>query len=152
MKRMIIALCLSVLMLLAACGGTLNKSDLKPSPYEESELSGGVAMSAASSVVGPDTEMINLRIINATDKELTFGADYTLETQLDGEWYVVPPKEEMSFIMIAYILEAHGTAQVEAALSGPYGKLPDGRYRVVKGFSSEDGNTAAAAVFEIAKG
>jgi hypothetical protein len=152
MKRMFFTLCLAALMLLTACGGALNKSNLESSPYGESDLSGGVAMSTASSVVGPDTEMISLRIINETDKELTFGADYTLETLMDGEWYVVPPKEEMSFIMIAYILEANGTAQAEVALSGAYGKLPDGRYRVVKGFSSEDGNTAAAAVFEIAKG
>ncbi len=153
MKKMLFALCLMALMILTACGGgTVNKNDLEPSPYNAGDFSGGVTMSASDSTFSPDTEMVGLRIINTTDKEFYFGADYTLETQIDGEWYVVPPKEEMSFIMIAYILEPKGTAEAEAALRGPYGKLSDGQYRVVKGFSSDEGSTAAAALFEISKG
>lgn len=151
MKRLFVLLCLSALILLTACSVSLNKNDLEPTPFKEADFGGGVLMTADESEVPPKTPTMMLNIVNATEKEITFGVDYTLEVYLEGEWFVVPPKEEMFFIMIAQILEPGGTTQLEAMLSDAYGSLPEGKYRFVKSFWLEHGGTAAAAEFKIVK-
>lgn len=151
MRKVLFSLAAVLLMLLAACGGALNKDDLDPSPYTGTDFTGEVTMTAARDAVSPKTSSLTLDIVNTTDTEFSYGAAYTLEVYLDDAWYVVPPKEDMAFIMIAYVLEPEGTAQTEVSLADAYGELPAGRYRVIKTFSSEDGNTVAAAPFAIAK-
>lgn len=150
MKKLLL-LGLSVLVLLTSCSVSLNKEELEPSAYRAADFTGDVTMTAAESPVKPDTSSMMLSIVNATDKDCTFGVDYALEVRLDDVWYKVPPKEDMFFIMIAQVLEPGGTAQLEASLADAYGALPEGKYRYVKSFSFEDGGTAAAAEFEIVK-
>ena len=151
MKKFMLLLGLSALVLLTACGVSLNKDELEPSAYGSVDFGEEVLMTAAEAAVTPKTSSMTLNIVNAADKDCTFGMEYALEVYLDGAWYEVPPKEAISVIALAQVLEPGGTAQLDASLADAYGALPEGKYRYVKTFSFEDRGTAAAAEFEIVK-
>lgn len=149
MKKLMLLIGLLTLALLTACSVSLDKGKLEQTRYGDTDFESGVLMMVSPDVVSSDTKTLLLNIENATDKKCTFGLEYTLEVQLDEAWYVVPPKQEISVIAIAQVLDPGGSAQLEALLADAYGKLPEGTYRYVKSFSLENGSAAAAAQFDI---
>lgn len=80
------------------------------------------------------TEMIRLNLINNGTEDWTYGEDYALQVFLDEKWYCVPPMtpDRIGFPAIAYGLEPGQNKEIACSLV-PFGKLPDGRYRIVKG-------------------
>jgi hypothetical protein len=74
---------------------------------------------------------------NSTDKECLYGNAYSLQIYNNGKWYKVPYRvdDPVSFTSIGYMLSPGGTASMDVDWTWPYGKLPAGKYRIIKSIS-----------------
>lgn len=80
---------------------------------------------------GEDT--ITLTLKNIGNDIYYFGYPYELERWTEGEWKIVPPKEEKFFIMIAIYLKPGESWKQEIPLDG----VSAGNYRIVKQVNNE---------------
>lgn len=75
--------------------------------------------------------VVTVLIDNQSGYEMSYGEYFSLETEQDGEWYVLPPQGTLEFDDIAYILQDMEQAEETCDLTA-YGALPAGHYRIVK--------------------
>ncbi|MCD7760445.1 MAG: hypothetical protein LUH16_01510 [Clostridiales bacterium] len=75
--------------------------------------------------------VVTVLIDNQSGYEMEYGEHFALEMERDGEWYVLPPKDALAFIDIAYILPDMEQAEETCDLTA-YGELEAGHYRIVK--------------------
>ncbi len=80
--------------------------------------------------------VVTVLIDNQSGYEMEYGESFSLETEQDGEWYVLPPQGTLEFDDMAYILPDMTQAEETCDLTA-YGDLEAGHYRIVK-----DGMTA----------
>jgi len=121
-------------LLLMSCG-TNNLGE--ESPYgENTNQLGGVAIELTQATYQPEGDTFELRVINDSDEQITYGAPYTLEYNDEGTWYEVETDEEIAFIMIAHILDAGDEATEELNLEF-YEPLDLGHYRIVRQINEE---------------
>ncbi len=80
------------------------------------------------------SEKIALEIKNESKNEIGYDEFYIIEFEKDGEWHRLEPKKEETFIEVAYILEKENSCTWGDNMSRIYGKLPKGKYRIVKDF------------------
>ncbi|MCL2475936.1 immunoglobulin-like domain-containing protein [Candidatus Bathycorpusculum sp.] len=79
---------------------------------------------------------LTLIIKNIAPDEYMFGSEYTIEKQVNGEWYQLPcVTENIGWTSIGYILEGNSTREIEIDWTWYYGELSSGYYRITKGFS-----------------
>ncbi len=90
-----------------------------------------IIMKAEKETYSNKVEEITITIENNSPYEYYYGEEFSLEQQVDGEWILVSPKEEIFVIDIANILESNGTNTFVSPL-GYYDELSDGHYRIVK--------------------
>ncbi|MBQ6197320.1 MAG: hypothetical protein IJK47_07850 [Lachnospiraceae bacterium] len=100
-------------------------------------------------------ELIRLDLINKGTEAWTYGEDYALQVFLEGKWYGVPAMtaDGLIFSAVAYGVEPGQNKEIACSFL-PFGKLPDGRYRIVKGGWTTDSlgrdqNGQAAAEFTV---
>ncbi len=82
---------------------------------------------------------ISLIVQNETDKELTFGEDYTLEKKIFGKWYRVMYKPSMILRSVGWNdiglpVSQKSERTFEIDWMWLYGNLEEGKYRIVKNF------------------
>ncbi|MCC8181780.1 MAG: hypothetical protein LIO45_02185 [Clostridiales bacterium] len=75
--------------------------------------------------------VVTVLIDNQSGYEMEYGEYFALEMEREGEWYVLPPKDALDFIGIAYILPDMEQAEATCDLTA-YGELEAGHYRIVK--------------------
>ena len=76
---------------------------------------------------------------NDSDREIFFGADYSLERQTDGQWKTVPfASDDIAWPAILFVLEPGKTHEWTVAVRKLYGELEKGEYRMVKGYSFDE--------------
>lgn len=131
MKKLRLIIYIAMLIVVAACTPTI---ELVPSPYSADEQTADISVVMAPSEIDKDAESATLVITNLSDNEYIFGAPYALEIERDGAWFVYPPKEELAWIDIAYILEPGGSNEETISIKSLYGTLESGTYRVAKTF------------------
>ena len=78
---------------------------------------------------------IALEITNSSKCEVGYEEYYSIEFFEDGNWHILKPKYEASFIEVAYILEKESTSTWGDSISRIYGELPEGEYRIIKYFT-----------------
>ena len=78
-----------------------------------------------------------MQLINYTGENYEYGSEFSIEYQKNGTWYSIIPKEDMNFNMMAYLLEDNTTKELDINWENFYGKLPNGKYRIIKNFSKE---------------
>ncbi len=126
MKK-ILAIIFAAIFMLSGCSG--NKSlGVSKEIITDTEVVKIRIMEAGS-------EKIAIEIINESKNEIGYGEPYFLEFEKDGEWHRLEPKYEESFIEVAYVLEKESSCTWGDNLSRIYGKLPEGKYRLIKYFS-----------------
>lgn len=81
------------------------------------------------------SEKLAVEIINKSKNEVGFDEKYFLEFEKNGEWHRLEPKHEEIFTEIAYVLEKESTCTWGDSVSRIYGKLPSGKYRLIKYFT-----------------
>ena len=141
MKKMITAVICCVLALsLAACGS----GKYTPSEYSDSEVNDKIQMFIKQKTVTDETDEFTVVIENTTDVDYTYGVSQRLEIWKNSKWCVV--EDNMAFATMQLLtLPAGATDELNFNVADHYGKLSDGRYRVVMVFSDHDGNQAIAA-------
>lgn len=97
------------------------------------------------------SEKIALEIKNESKNEIGYDEIYTIEFEKEGEWHRLEPKNEETFIEVAYVLEKENACTWGDNISRIYGKLPEGRYRIVKHFSIYEKGGAEAERITIAQ-
>jgi uncharacterized protein YceK len=118
MKYLIIPL---VLILLSGCTTLVATTD----PVQDNEQTAPLLVTNVS-------DPITFSITNPKNKEATFGVPFSLSMFEDNHWKPIPMKEEMAFILIAYILKPNESVQETIDLSFYYDGLKDGLYRITK--------------------
>lgn len=118
----------------------VQSSDSKMQPADEGENT-NIQMAVKEKSVAGDAETVTVTITNASDKEYTYGAATTIETQQDGAWNVVKPIGDLMWIEIAYIIAPGESNEQSITISGNYGTLEPGNYRAVKTFTDPEGSS-----------
>jgi len=75
----------------------------------------------------------DVAIRNETDKEITFGDWYVIQSETNGKWKTMPYKvKNVAFHQVAYNAPKDETVSHEVKWDVLYGELPKGRYRIIK--------------------
>lgn len=115
---------------LAKYGGKWNTAYLsKSSELSESRLK--------LEILKVENNTVYTKVTNPTADEECIGLGFGLLVKLDGEWYDVPPEQEMAFNDIALIIPAGESVEQNYDFSG-YGELPAGDYRIVTDHGAAD--------------
>lgn len=81
---------------------------------------------------------ITYTISNQSEKDLSYGRDYSLQQEKDGKWYRIEPKSELAVTLELLWIPAGNTDTEEISWEDAYGKLPSGNYRILKNFSDNE--------------
>ena len=71
-------------------------------------------------------------LINNTSQEWGYGGSYRLQVKRGANWEDVKPKEEVGFTLEMRNLPANSSVSDKLSINFIYGKLPAGKYRIVK--------------------
>ena len=94
---------------------------------QTAEVPKGLAMT----VEDMGTSEITVRIANNSGKEFSYGEYFSIQKQIDGQWYTIPVKaDNVGFQDIAHILP-DGESVSETYNLDIYGTLEPGTYRLV---------------------
>ena len=95
-------------------------------------------------------------IVIKNKKEYSIGEAFKVEAQVNNEWKEVNtlkikdiPEDIATFTAIATKVKANSEYEEELDWSKMYGELKEGKYRVVKEISNEDGKKYLYAEFNI---
>lgn len=95
---------------------------------------------------------IELEISNLGDTKASYGTWYSLEKNIDGEWFelnFIEGNADITFPMVEYNLNAGSSAKKQIDWEYAYGKLPEGHYRLIKDFEILQNEFYAACEFNI---
>lgn len=141
MKKMIIALiCGAMALSFAACGS----KSYTASEYSDSEVNDKVQMHIPQKTVTDETDEFTVVLENTTDQDYNYDAGQRLEVWKNSKWCVVEDKINFTTMQL-FTLPAGGSDELTFNVADHYGKLAEGRYRVVQVLSDREGNTTIAA-------
>lgn len=119
---------------LVGCGSNQDSSsptDLKPTTFESVNELEGVTMVFKEGTMTASGGTVLLK--NETEQEYVYGSDFSLEQNINGDWYQVPVVEEnYGFTDIGYELSISNVEEWDLDWEWLYGKLAHGEYRMVK--------------------
>lgn len=76
--------------------------------------------------------IVTVTLTNDSDEAFGYGEYFSLQKELDGEWYTLPPAlSNYGFSDLGYILDPHQSAEETCDLT-MYGDLEPGPYRIAK--------------------
>ena len=131
MKKMIIALiCGAMALSFAACGS----KSYTASEYSDSEVNDKVQMYIPQKTVTDETDEFTVVLENTTDQDYNYDAGQRLEVWKNSKWCVVEDKINFTTMQLFTL-----------NVADHYGKLAEGRYRVVQVLSDMEGNTTIAS-------
>lgn len=112
-------------------GRTTDSVDLEQTSYQNVNNLAGVTMAIGSTPLTSSGGTIILT--NKTDTPFTYGEAYSLEKNINNQWYKVPAiVEEYGFEDIGYELAAADSSEWSVNWEWLYGKLESGEYRILK--------------------
>lgn len=153
-KKMIYPYCdFEVVPEALALAPSLDKDTLEKSTADESELNTDVRINLKNNTITKTDRILESSI--TSEIECSTGAYYAVEAYIDDGWYEIP--EMTGWVAIGIIINEGETEDTCFNYDplGICGRLPPGRYRIVKEFNSGDYNQEnwktyfAAAEFEI---
>lgn len=141
MKKMIIALiCGAMALSFASCGS----KSYTASEYSDSEVNDKVQMYIPQKTVTDETDEFTVVLENTTDQDYNYDAGQRLEVWKNSKWCVVEDKINFTTMQL-FTLPAGGSDELTFNVADHYGKLAEGRYRVVQVLSDMEGNTTIAS-------
>lgn len=140
---------LMLILCLSGCGSRrFLSSELLLSEFEDNEISRDIELDVRGEI-NEDSLSIPIRFKNELQQDCTYDAMRRLEARLGSKWYIVPDSAPAVSLGL-YLLPAGSSRDSELLLSGHYGTLPEGSYRVIKQFSTDDGSIfTSAAEFSV---
>ncbi len=130
------------LVFLAGCGQQLGEEF-----SEDVNMLEGAELSVDESLVTPVG--ITYSINNQSDRDLSYGQDYSLLKEKDGKWYFVEPERSVAVTLELLWVPSGSTDTVEISWENSYGKLPGGHYRLLKNFSDYEKGYYLAGEFDV---
>lgn len=120
---LIILLCGIIVLAIIGCGTKVGKkSDVQISQNDVSLMIKDGTLT---------TKSATLILKNNSNKKVQYGEEYTIEIKKHGEWYKMNSSERW-FNMVAFLLNAGESKEIEVDLEYGYGKLKKGTYRIIK--------------------
>ena len=153
MKRMFLAILLSVLIAVTAGCGTKSKdtasSDIKPTDADSVKEKGQVVFLIDSESL--TAKGMRLTVQNHSDDEVTFGSEYSIQKYKDGGWNEVEEIEDNNWCwtLILYCVEGKGKSVFDLDWYCLYGELSPGKYRIVKEYQQGEDACIGYCEFEI---
>lgn len=77
-------------------------------------------------------------IKNNSNETYVYGAEYKIETKIDGQWQDVELKQPLAWNEIAYVINSRGLREINIDFTYGYGELSKGEYRLVKKVFKQD--------------
>ena len=116
------------ILVLAGCDSPIGEE----SPYGNNvnQLE-DVSIEFAENLYNPIDNYFELITTNDSEEEITYGVGYTLDYLNEETWHIVKPNEEVSFILIAHILEPNSESSEEINMTF-YEPLNIGQYRLIR--------------------
>lgn len=75
-------------------------------------------------------------LTNKSPNTVYYGGEYSIEKASFGVWRYIIPKNEPTFKLMAYELLPNETKELTINWEYLYGKLPKGKYRIIKGLNT----------------
>jgi hypothetical protein len=138
MKITFFVLCIMLIFLMPVGCKSNPKQNFDQSPYLASGQNPDVTLSIKENTVTSKMDEITLIYTNNSKTEYLYGGIDFLEVEIDGIWYPVPPKDNVAWSMVAYILPPNGVTESSFPIKELYGDLESGKYRVLKTLSKPD--------------
>lgn len=117
------------------------------------ELAGNKTLreGAKMEYISNTSDTLTVKIENLTDSTWQSGnmRDYSLEAERDGEWYSVTQIGEFANTMELMLFAPGNELTHTFKFKDRYGKLPAGKYRVVKSFWANATETFEAGEFHL---
>lgn len=136
MKKFIAILCI-----LASIFGIFGCSD---SSYQVTEVANiTMSISDVSSVGATVT------ITDTNNNQEMYGEWYEIEKEINGKWRKIKPKEDAYFNLLGYLPDQNDQIIFYIDWEWLYGKLPAGKYRLLKEIGVMDNKQYIAVEFEI---
>ncbi|NLW02585.1 MAG: hypothetical protein GX027_04885 [Clostridiaceae bacterium] len=132
-----ISICCILAVILAAA--LINRYRAYPSVFGNTlEMAPGIEFSARLDSSGGSRQLICV-IRNRGDSIITYGEEYYLEREKDGEWFEVNDKtghraDEKAWNELAYFVPAGSEKEFVISLNS-FRPLPEGSYRIIKKIS-----------------
>ncbi len=92
---------------------------------------------------------ITYTVSNHTDKDLSYGQDYSLQKEEKGKWYELKPAAHVITTLELLWIPAGENETVEINWDVNYGKLPAGHYRILKSYSDNENSYYLAGEFNL---
>lgn len=98
-----------------------------------------IGKTVSMEVTAASPKEITTKINNGTDDGIHYSIGYKLHFEQDGKWYELPVLDEMSedvmlFHSAIHLVGKGKTSGFENDVRESYGKLPDGKYRILRTF------------------
>lgn len=136
-------------LILAACQSIDKRLTEKADTQEIPNSNNGVSVSMEREEYPKSITEVTIVIKNSTDQDLQYDNQPFIEKNIDGTWYRVPYKEDISTPAVQYEIDATKTRSDSISLEILSEKLSPGEYRIVNQFSYKDHNELLAAPFKL---
>ena len=84
---------------------------------------------------------LTLILENHSEYVYIYGQSYLIEYFNDGKWHALIPINDMNFLMIGILLQPNEIAEILVGWDYHYGKLHNGKYRVIKSVTRDGENS-----------
>ena len=114
-------------------------SQMEHSPSDYLDKTGKISMT----VTKVSSDRIVTEVTNKTECTFNYSVGYRLHFEQDGKWYELPMLDEYTSDMLFFSVDSHPispnkTSGFENDVQESYGKLPAGKYRILRTFKCFD--------------
>lgn len=125
-----------ICLLIVACGNKDLKDKTEEVINNIKELQ--VEMKTKEGKYNLPIDKIIIDIKNNGNKDVVYGASYSIEEYKDQRWEQIPFKDGVAFIEIAYVLQPGIGKEEIINLDNLEKKITKGKYRIIKEFYIDD--------------
>ncbi len=118
---------------ITGCGKTKNEFDIGKESTIEIANNNDVTLTIKEGTL--TNTGATLILTNNSDKDFQYGNPYEIEIKKDGVWHKI--NVEVDFTSPSFGLKAKESKEIELKWENGYGKLSNGKYRLIKGIDYE---------------
>jgi archaellum component FlaF (FlaF/FlaG flagellin family) len=115
----------------------------------DNETNTGLEINVEQASYNLPVEKVILEVNNLGDDIYIFGAEDTIEKFHNGSWFKIPYNDDIAFPAIGYSLKSKESKKLDIYLKQLDYQLDQGKYRVIKNFSTNETTTTLSAEFEL---
>ncbi|MCX4365663.1 MAG: hypothetical protein OSJ70_07820 [Bacilli bacterium] len=103
-----------------------------PSPYNFKQMVRRDDLTLEVKEESLTKEGVTIVYKNNTDESMSYGAKYSLEYQMLGDWFIIKPTDiNPAYLLRLYIIESNSNVERKIFWENMYGQLHKGKYRIV---------------------